>query len=157
MSACGTIIKLTLWNIGNYNCFTHPDYLTVSIKLLHLLSDDSSNETENWILKSWPCIFNKMLSLCYRWFWHQGSQMPQASSVSTHDISRSVRSNQRMADNKEDSSKFDNWKLATLFEFMPVLRNWCVFPKLTQSTSIHFKIIMFLFSLLFMESFLTLF
>ena len=32
-----------------------------------------------------------------------------------------------------------------------------VFPKLTQSTSTHFEIITFLFSLLFMESFLTIF
>ena len=51
-----TIIKLTQSDIGNrytQNSYKHPNGLTVSADIfnLHFWSDDSSNKTENWILK----------------------------------------------------------------------------------------------------------
>ena len=49
-----TIIKIAQLGIGNcnlQNCFLHPNGLTVLTEILNLYlwSDDSSNETENFI------------------------------------------------------------------------------------------------------------
>ena len=57
------IIKLTQ-DIGDcnepiQNCFVHPNGWTVTSEILnlHLVSDDSSNEIENKILKNRTCTF----------------------------------------------------------------------------------------------------